>query len=507
MAWDWLMDPLSYAFMQRALITSVLVGIICAVMGSYLVVKRWALLGDAISHAVLPGLVLAYALGLPFFIGAVASGLLTALGIGFIERNTRIKSDAAMGIMFIGAFALGLALLSRIRGHVDIFHILFGNVLGVRDLDLWLAAATGAVVIGVVALFYKELLAWAFDPTMARVMGLPVGSLHYLMMLLLSVSIVASLQAVGIVLVIAMLITPASTAFLLTKRFGSMLAVSVGFGTLAAVFGLYISYYLDIASGAAMVLVGTALFVLTMLFSPQEGLIWRELQRRRRARRIADEDALKAIYELELHGTTATQAALASAMQIQPRAVTGYFRRLRRRGLIEPKTAGSLESARLTKSGIGHARQLVRAHRLWERFLTDEAGRSWDLVHEEAHGLEHFTSKELAEQLAERLGHPQHDPHGAPIPSATADAPSPADQPLVDVAADVKVQVSRIDDENPRVLRTLARLGIKPGTKLTKLEGTNGRVGIQIDGEELEIDSDAAAHVRVKVLGQFPPAT
>src|SRR5690606_30418352 len=208
------------------------------------------------------------------------------------------------------AFAMGLALISRVPGHIDVHHILFGNVLGVRDGDLWLAAVTGGVVLAVVTLLYKELLMWSFDPTMAQVSGLPVRGLHYLMMLLLSITIVASLQAVGIVLVIAMLITPASTAFLLTRRFNTMLGLAVVLGVAASVAGLYLSYYVDVSSGAAMVLVSTGLFMLAMLFSPQEGLVRRALQRRRRAGRIGQEDALKALHWRRGQGARARRAAV-----------------------------------------------------------------------------------------------------------------------------------------------------------------------------------------------------
>lgn len=498
----WLLDPLAYEFMQRALITSVLVGVICAVMGSYLIVKRWALLGDAISHAVLPGVVIAYILGIPFFVGAVVTGLLTALGISYVERNTRIKSDAAMGIMFIGAFALGLALISRVRGHIDVHHILFGNVLGVRDSDLWLAAVTGGVVLAVVTLLYKELLMWSFDPTMAQVSGLPVRGLHYLMMLLLSITIVASLQAVGIVLVIAMLITPASTAFLLTRRFNTMLGLAVVLGVAASVAGLYLSYYVDVSSGAAMVLVSTGLFMLVMLFSPQEGLVWQALRRRRRALRIAHEDTLKVLYDLREQGTGASLAAVAAGMKVEPARARRLVRGLRAAGLVVLDRHGSIA---LTDEGLRRARGLVRTHRLWERFLTEEGGRPWDLVHDEAHRLEHDTSPETTEELSARLGHPEHDPHGAPIPPAegtlvpTGDVTLVDDLPLVEVETGVTVRVSRIDDENPRVLRTLARLGIGPGTVLTPVPGSSGRVGVRVDGEEFEIDSETAREIRVRV--------
>lgn len=490
---DWLLTPLAYPFMQRALLTAVLVGIVCAIMGSYMLVKRWSLLGDAISHAVLPGIVIAYILGIPYFIGAVATGLLSALSIGAVERNTRIKSDAAMGIVFIGAFALGLAINSRVRGFIDVFHILFGNVLGVRDSDLWLTAATGGLIVLVVTLFYKELLVWAFDPTMAQVTGLPVRWIHYAMMLLLSLAIVASLQAVGIALVIAMVITPPATAFLLTRRFGPMMILAVVFGIVAAVGGLYLSYYFDISSGATMVLVSVFLFILTVLLSPQEGLLWQWLRRRRRSFQVAVEDSLKILHEWSREDVQAGEEALAREMQIAPTQARRIVGHLLRTGLAQRTGSGIA----LNEEGLTKARALVRTHRLWERFLTDEGGRPWDTVHAEAHGLEHYTSEDVREHLAQRLGHPEWDPHGAPIPTSDGLLAPVNDRPLLTVPAGESVHVVRVDDENPRVLRTLARLGIRPGTKVETVAVGEQRVALRVDGEELEIDAETASHIHV----------
>lgn len=490
---NWLLEPLSYPFMQRALLTAVLVGVVCAVMGSYMLVKRWSLLGDAISHAVLPGIVVAYVLGIPYFIGAVVTGLLTAIGIGAIERNTRIKSDAAMGILFIGAFALGLALNSRVRGFIDVFHILFGNVLGVRAGDLWLTAATGGLIVLVVILFYKELLLWAFDPIMAHVSGLPVRLIHYLMMLLLSLAIVASLQAVGIALVIAMIITPAATAFLLTRHFGRMMLLAVVFGVISAVGGLYLSYYLDIASGATMVLLSVFLFLLTVFFSPQEGLLWYWIRRRRRAFQVAVEDSLKILHGWSEKGISAGTEQLSKEMEIPLSRARKIVRHLLRAKLVT-KEGTNID---LTATGTAKARSVLRTHRLWERFLTDEGGKTWDVVHADAHRLEHLTSETVREHLAEHLGHPERDPHGAPIPTSEGLIDAPEDQPLRSIPEGRSVLVTRVDDENPRVLRTLARLGIRPGVTLEALGASEGRIALRIDGEELEIDEETASHVHV----------
>ncbi|MDR7601831.1 MAG: metal ABC transporter permease, partial [Armatimonadota bacterium] len=404
--------PMQYAFMQRALLAAVMVGGICAVLSCFLLVKRWALLGDAISHAVLPGVALAYLLNLPFFLGAVVTGMATALGISAVERHSRIKEDSAMGILFTGAFALGFVLVSRIRSRaIDLFHILFGNVLGVSDTDLLLTAATGVVVLGVVVVFYKELVLWTFDPTAASAMGVPVAALHYTLMLLLSVTIVASLQAVGIVLVVAMLITPGATAYLLVDRMSRMIPLAVGVGMISSLSGLYLSYHLNVASGPTMVLVATFLFLLAMLLGPREGVLWNAARRRRAARRVALEDLLKQAY-LADRGEGASVDLLARRLGLKPSAVLALARRLAREGLVQLGDGGIL----LTARGREQAVTLVRSHRLWERYLVDRGGVPWTDVHAEAERLEHLSPRELAAELDRALGRPVRDPHGARIP-------------------------------------------------------------------------------------------
>lgn len=273
--------PFQYAFMQRALLTSIMVGAICGMLSCYVVLKRWSLLGDAISHAVLPGVALAYLLGLPFFIGAFVTGALTSLGIGAIERHTRIKSDAAMGIMFTGAFALGIVLISKIASSTHLMHILFGNVLGVQQSALLLTLVASVVALLVVWLAFRPLMLYAFDPTQAQALGFNTGIIHYGLILLLTLTIVASLETVGIILVVAMLITPGATAHLLTDRFKTMLLLSMGVGVGSAVLGLYLSFAFDVASGGTIVLVATVCFFTALLFSPKHGVLmrlWRHRQ-------------------------------------------------------------------------------------------------------------------------------------------------------------------------------------------------------------------------------------
>ena len=272
-------EPFQYGFMQRALLTSIVVGAVCGVLSCFVVLKRWALLGDAISHAVLPGVALAYLLNLPFFLGAFVSGAITSLGIGAIERNTRIKEDAAMGIMFTGAFALGVVIISQIATSTHLMHILFGNVLGVRTPVLLLTLAAGSITLATVFLFYKEFLLYVFDPVQASALGMNTALLHYGLMLLLTLTIVASLETVGIILVVAMLITPGATAYLLVNTLPRMMAVAALVGVVSAVAGLYISFDRNIASGGTIVLVATGIFGLAFLFGPQ-GILARALRRR-----------------------------------------------------------------------------------------------------------------------------------------------------------------------------------------------------------------------------------
>ena len=272
---DTIAEPFQYRFMQRALLTSMLVGAVCGLLSSYVILKRWSLLGDAISHAVLPGVAIAYLLGLPFFVGAFATGALTSLGIGVIERNSRIKSDAAMGLMFTAAFALGVVIISQITTSTHLMHILFGNVLGVRDSALLLTLFAAVLALVVVLLYYKELMIYVFDPVQARSLGLNTGFIHYGLILLLTLTIVASLETVGIILVVAMLVTPGATAYLLVNRLHHMIWLSTLIGVVSAVIGLYLAFHFNVASGGTMVLVVSAFFLLAFLFAPQRGVVMR----------------------------------------------------------------------------------------------------------------------------------------------------------------------------------------------------------------------------------------
>lgn len=264
---------IQYEFLQKALITSIIVGIICGIIGCFIILRGMSLMGDAISHAVLPGVALSYMFGINFFFGAVLSGIVTAIGIGFVSQHSRLKNDTAIGILFTFAFALGIILITFQQSSTDLYHILFGNVLAVRPVDMWTTMIIGLLVIACVYLFYKELLVSSFDPTMAAAYGLSTKMIHYLLMTILTLVTVASLQTVGIVLVVAMLITPAATAYLMTDRLWMMLYLSAGCGMFASVVGLYFSFTYNLPSGASIVMISTVLFFIVFLLSPRYGMI------------------------------------------------------------------------------------------------------------------------------------------------------------------------------------------------------------------------------------------
>jgi manganese/iron transport system permease protein len=287
-----LIEPLQYSFMQRALVIAVLVGIICAVVGSYLMVQRLALLGDAISHSVLPGLAIAFIIGADIFVGAFIAGVLSTVVITLIRTRSPIKEDAAMGIVFSAFFALGITLITIIQkdNKIDLNHFLFGNILGVTLTEVRNTAIISTVVVTVVVLLYKELLFYTFDPLGAQAAGLPVNLLNFGLMVLIALTIVASLTAVGVILVLALLITPGATAYLLVKRLNQMMILGAVIAVVASISGMYISYFFNLPSGPAIVLVVSGFFTLALLFSPSQGILtyphsnssgsplWRELK-------------------------------------------------------------------------------------------------------------------------------------------------------------------------------------------------------------------------------------
>lgn len=279
----WLLEPLQFGFMRRALLVSVVAALVCAVLSCWVTLIGWSLLGDAVSHAVLPGVVLAYVFGLPFSVGAFLFGGLSVALIGAVRGTTKLKGDTAIGVVFTGLFALGVVLISRIPSQVDLNHILFGNVLGVTDGDIAQVLVISAITLVVAVLKRRDLTLYAFDPTHAHAIGLQPRRIGALLLTMLALTVVVALQAVGVILVTAMLITPGATAFLLTRRFPRMLAVAAALSVGSGIAGTYLSFHLDTSTGGMIVCCQAALFLLTYLFAPGQGLL-RELLRRRARR-------------------------------------------------------------------------------------------------------------------------------------------------------------------------------------------------------------------------------
>jgi ABC-type Mn2+/Zn2+ transport system permease subunit len=267
-----LLEPFRYGFMVDAMIVGAAIGTVCAVLSCFLVLKGWSLMGDAISHAVLPGIVIAYAIGLPLALGAFASGLFCAVATGYIKANSRVKEDTVMGVVFTGLFAFGLVLFTKIKSDLHLDHILFGNILGLEPGDLRNTLIVGGITLGVILALRRDLLLFCFDPGQARSIGLPTNLLYYLLLSLLAMTIVVSLKAVGIILVIAMLVTPGCIAYLLTDRFGRMLWIAVTAAVFSSLTGVYVSFFLAASTGACIVLVQALLFVITLAFAPKHGL-------------------------------------------------------------------------------------------------------------------------------------------------------------------------------------------------------------------------------------------
>lgn len=275
---QFIQDLSEYPFLRHALTTSIILGITCSMVGCFIVLRGLALMGDAISHAVLPGVAISYLLKISYFFGAVVFGILAALGIGFIQQHSKIKNDSAIGIVFSAFLALGVLMVTKIQSSINLNNILFGNVLTIKESDRILTEIVAGVVLLGIYFFYKELLLTTFDATMAKAAGLPVKTINYLMMTLLTLITVVSLQTVGVILVVSLLITPASAAYLLTQQLSKMLWIAALIGILSAVLGLFLSVTYNLPSGVVIVLVATGIFLLVFLFNRKTGLVWNKFK-------------------------------------------------------------------------------------------------------------------------------------------------------------------------------------------------------------------------------------
>ena len=489
-----LLETMQQEWAFRALMASSMVGLMCGILGCFIVLRNMALIGDALSHAILPGVVIAFVVvgysALGFFVGAVVAGLLAAILITWIQQNVETKNDAAIGIVFTAMFSIGvmgISWISQNEGvHLDLKDFLFGNVLGVSDQDLWLTFGITIYVILSVILIYRYLLVSTFQPIIAETMGISVRTIHYFLMLLLSFAVVASLQTVGVILVVAMLITPAATALLLANRLPWVLTIAGTLGVVAAVSGLMVAILLETTPGPAMAVMATLIYLLAVLFAPQKGLLSKYLQKQSLHRRIEKEDVLKQAYRLEQAGQLSVDRLL-ERLSLSRRRLNRHLQSLRNKNWIDPKL---LE---LTPLGQKEARKFVRAHRLWETYLVDQMGLSAEQIHEDAEKYEHLLTEDILDEVEARLGYPALDPHGSPIPSKFDGPENPLIRLLVDQTGKIAPQ-----QLNEQVSVQLWRLGLLPNTLFKVVQKESENIILEQNDLKIKLPMNLARQVNVQ---------
>jgi len=456
-----LLEAFQYPSTIRALLAGSMVGVMCGVLGCFIVLRNMALIGDALAHAILPGVVVAMmivgysAAGL--FVGAVAAGLFTAIGITWIQHRVSTKNDAAIGIVFTAMFSLGVIGISYLSNqggvHLDLDDFLFGKILGISDEDLILTASILVYVLISVAVFYRYLFITTFQSVIAETMDISVKMVHYFLMLLLSFAIVGALRTVGVILVVAMLITPASTALLLSNRLHKVIWIAGVIGLLSAVLGMLVSIKFDTPPGPAMAIMATLIYLIAVFFAPENGLLFTYLRKQKLQRRIQLEDTLKRSFRLQQEGKLSI-ANLLTKLDFSELKLKFYLRKLRKQQLIQ----WTGNEIKITDKGREEARRLVRAHRLWETYLVDRVGLNEGQIHEDAERLEHLLSEEVLDQVDRSLGFPSKDPHGSPIPSKKG---TPEFSLIkLDIASDGTIAKHQL---NEHISTRLWELGLLPG--------------------------------------------
>lgn len=485
-----LLTTLSSEWAIRALLTSIMVGITCGLIGCFIVLKNMSLIGDALSHSILPGIYVAFLVvgysTLGFFTGSVIAGLITAIAITWIQQNVKTKNDAAIGIVFTAMFSIGVMGISRLNNtqgnHLDLKDFLFGNVLGISNEDIILSFIVTIYCVVSILVFYRYFFITTFQSIMAETMGISSKALHYFLMLMLSFAIVAALRSVGVILVVAMLITPAATAMLLSNEMKKILVIAASIGMLSAVSGLFGAIIFDTVPGPAMVISATLFYFLATLFSPEKGLIPNYWKSRQQTNKIIQEDILKHLHKSigELNETD-----IAEKLSLSLGTVKSNISALKEEAIIT-------KEGNLTYKGVQKADELVRAHRLWETYQVNDMGMSNDQIHEDAERLEHHLSQDVLDELDKKLGYPDLDPHGSPIPRKT----KVSAKSLIFVKPRSKATIS-IHQESPTIESELWELGIMPKSQLLVYKVNEKGVEVKINDRTIFIINDLAANVWV----------
>lgn len=494
-------EVFQYEWAIRALLASSMVGIVCGILGCFIVLRNMALIGDALSHAILPGVVVGFIIAghsiLGFFMGSVVAGLIAAVLITLLQRNVKSKEDAAIGIVFTSMFALGvmgISYISKKEGvHLDMKDFLFGNVLGIADQDLWLTFLITLFVVASVIAFYRYLFITTFQETIAQTMGISVSVIHYFLMLLLSFAVVASLQSVGVILVVAMLIIPASTAYLLTNRLKKMLVIAALMGWGSTVLGLVIAILIETTPGPAMTVTSAMLYLVAVVFAPEKGLISKYYIKQGKRMKVMQEDALKQMVKLH-------EAGQLSLINLQERLdmTAVQFKRivntLQKKKLIKK----SKHEFNLTKEGLKTAYRLIRAHRLWETYLVERVGLNKEQIHEDAEKYEHILTPDIMDEMEVRLGNPKRDPHGSPIPIRKN-----AEKLTLNMLQPRQMAVITTEQEDEDISLQLWQMGITPNTPFSILSSDNQNIEIDLNNRPLQLQKSLADSVRVSVVGEL----
>lgn len=489
-----LLETFQQPWAFRALLASMMVGVMCGVLGCFIVLRNMAMIGDALSHAILPGVVGAFVLvgysTLGFFVGAVIAGLFTAFVITWIQQNVKTKNDAAIGIVFTAMFSIGvmgISGISRTGVHLDLKDFLFGNVLGVSDEDLYLTAAVTLFVLISIIFFYRYLFVTTFQPVIAETMGISVNKMHYFLMLMLSFAVVASLGTVGVILVVAMLITPASTALLLTDRLQWVLFISGIVGLLSAILGLLAAIVFNTTPGPAIAVTATTFYGLAALFAPKKGLLSRFIQRRQLQQKIQLEDILKWGVRKKTKGEL-TLKGLQTHLSFSNRQMSTHLKTLKDQGFLTYAN----NTIDFTEKGKEEAMRLVRAHRLWETYLVNEMGLSAEQIHEDAEKQEHLLTQEMLDEVDLALGFPEQDPHGSPIPSRQGFPDFSMNHLKVNQLA--KIAIHQASDA---IEAKLWELGLVPNASFKLERRTNGVIHILVDDKIVNVPEVLAKRVNV----------
>ncbi|MCB0646213.1 MAG: metal ABC transporter permease [Saprospiraceae bacterium] len=474
----------------RAMVTSTMVGITCGTIGAFIVLRNMSLIGDALSHSILPGIYFSFLIvgysTLGFFIGSVIAGIITAVAITYIQQTFKTKNDAAIGIVFTAMFAIGVMGISRLNNtqgnHLDLKDFLFGNVLGISNTDIVLSGIVMIYTILCILLFYRYFFITTFQPTIAATMGISTKAVYYFLMLILSFAVVAALRSVGVILVVAMLITPASTALMFSNRLRRVLLISAITGAMSALIGFFLAVVFDTTPGPAMVIVATLIYIMAALFSPLKGLIPAWIRSRNQRVKIAREDILKYLHK----NGSAADGKIAFDLGMQQNDVKTQLSILKNKGLVTKSSQPTLSS-----EGNIAAEDLIRAHRLWESYQSKNMGLNSEQIHEDAERLEHHMTPEFLDELDQKLGYPKTDPHGSPIPQGIGGIK------LMDVKAGVDYTIAP-NQENDHIEALLWELGLQANAIVRLIKKDKNNVWLESQQKRLRLNAATARRIKLE---------